>query len=154
MDMVRVVARDRGSNPVGSYVFLFADFEQRTLILISTDFRSYILMKAVTAPHRTTAPVPGHFGPKPFRHGTPQDRPKLIFLWGSAELHSPAIILTLALASKLKELSASTITKITVREYCTLKDCEGVSKFKGMPGSVPIKQTAIMYNKQKYCQGV
>ena len=60
-------------------IFLFADFEQRTLILISTDFRSYVLMKAVTAPHRTTAPVPGHFDPKPFRPGTPRDPPKLNF---------------------------------------------------------------------------
>ena len=62
-----------------SSLFLFADFEQRTLIFISTDFRSYVLMKAVTAPHRTTAPVPGHLGPKPFRPGTPQNPPKLNF---------------------------------------------------------------------------
>ena len=59
--------------------FLFADFEQRTLILISMDVRSYVLMKAVTAPHRTTAQVPGHFGPKQFRPGTPRDPPKLNF---------------------------------------------------------------------------
>ena len=60
-----------------SFLFADFDFEQRTLILISTDFRSYVLMKAVTAPHRTIAPVPGHFGPKPFGSRTPRDRPKL-----------------------------------------------------------------------------
>ena len=33
------------------FSFLFADFEQRTLILISTDFRSYVILARSTIPH-------------------------------------------------------------------------------------------------------
>ena len=92
-------------------------------------------------PHCT---VPGHFGPKPFRPGTPQPK-SFVFFYGAprAGLHSLAIILTLALVSKSKGLTAS----ITIKRECfILKDCEGISKLKGMPGSTTIKQTARKYN--------
>ena len=62
------------------------------------------------------AALPGHFGPKPFRPGAPQ--PKSCFLYGGSSdrvprtrLHSLVIILTLALVSKTKGLSASTTIK-------------------------------------------
>ena len=107
---------------------LFADFEQRTLILISTDFRSYVLMKTVTAPHRTTAPVSGHFDPKPFRTGTPRDPPKLNFKWGSAELHSLAIILT----------GTSIEVKRTISKYHNQNYCQRVLHSKRLRRTVKI----------------
>ena len=89
------------------------------------------------------APVPAHFGPKPFRPGTPQ--PKSYFYGAHrAGLHSLAKILNLALVSKSKVLSASTTIK---RECYTLKDSEGVSKLKGMPGSTTIKLQGSITNK-------
>ena len=64
-------------------------------------------------------------------------------VYPQAGLHSLAIILTLALVSKSKVLSASTTIK---RECYTLKDLEGLSKLKGIQGSTTIKQTARKYN--------
>ena len=58
------------------------------------------------------AALPGLFGLKPLRPGTPQ--PKLfVFYTGAsrARLHSLVIILTLALVSKTKGLSLSTTIK-------------------------------------------
>ena len=87
--------------------------------------------ETVTAPHFRTA-VPGHFGLKPLRPGTP-DRPnQFVFTWAPrAGLHSLAIILTLALVSTLKELSASTAIKI-LPESVTLKriawNCKNLRK--------------------------
>ena len=90
-------------------------------------------------PHR----APGHFGPKPFRPGTPQPKSFVFTRASRAGLHSLAIISTLALVSKSKGLSANTTIK---REGYTLKDCEGILKLKGMQGSTTIKQTARKYN--------
>ena len=71
--------------------------------------------------------------------------PNHLFFTGAPRvgLHFLAIILTLALVSKSKGLSASTTIK---RGYYTIKDCEGVSKLEGMPGSTTIIQTARKYN--------
>ena len=90
------------------------------------------------------AALPGHFGPKPFRPGHAHPK-SFVFYTGAprARLHPLVIILTLALVSKTKGLSASTTIK---RECYTLKDCEGVSKLKGMPGSTTIKEAARKYN--------
>ena len=127
-------------------------------------------MKALNAPHCRTNP--GQFGPKTFRPGTPP--PQLfVFLLGfpGPGLHPLAIILilTLALASRSKGLSASTTIK---RECYTLKECEGVSNLKGyqevpqynkLQRSITNKSTAREYNNkknacdyhnQKYCKGV
>ena len=128
-------------------------------------------MKAVTAPHCCTA-VPGHFGPKPLRPGTP-DRPKSIcFYWGSSG--------RTAFSGNNFDFGTSIEVKRTVSEYCnqniarecyTQKDCEGVSKFKEMPVSQSNKlprsitnkttvreynnkKNACAYRNQKYCQGV
>ena len=116
-------------------------------------------MKAVTAPHCRTA-VSGHFGHKPLRPGTP-DRPKSICFNGAprAGLHSLAIILTLALVSKLKRTVSECCNQIIARECYTQKNCEGVSKFKEMPvsqsnklpWSIRNKSTVKMYNNHKEC---
>ena len=60
------------------------------------------------------AALPGQFGPKPFRPGTPQPK-SFVFHTGAprTRLHSPVIILTLALVS-IKGLSVST----TIKRMC------------------------------------
>ena len=76
--------------------------------------------------------------------------PNHLFVIGAprAGLHSLAMIFTLALVSKPKGLSASTTIK---KECYTLKDCgDVVSKLKGMPGIITIKQIARKYSLQKY----
>ena len=69
-----------------------------------------------------------------------------------ARLHSLAIILTLALVSKLKGLSASTAITI-LPESVTLKriarECQNLKKFQYYN-----QTNCHEYNKQMYCQGV
>ena len=93
------------------------------------------------------AALPGHFGPKPFRPGTPQPK-SFVFYTGAprARLHSLVLILTLALVSKTKGLSASTTIKRMCYTLVTVlrTACEG--KLKRMSGSTTIKETARKNN--------
>ena len=93
-------------------------------------------MKALTAPHCRTDP--GQFGQKPFRPGTPQ--PKLFVFTGV-----PRVGTAFSGNNINFDFGTSIEVKRTVSEY-HIKDCEGVSNLKGMPGSTTIKQTARQYN--------
>ena len=91
-------------------------------------------------PHRSWSIRPKiHFGPGLLSPN------HLFLLWFLGPgLHSLAmiLILTLALVSKSKGLSAST----TIKSVLHSKGLKGVSNLKGMPGSTTIKQTARKYN--------
>ena len=96
----------------------------------------------------------GSFRLKPFRPGLPRPKSNL-FYWGSLGQS--------AFSGNKFDFGTIVEVKRTVREYhnqnycqrmLTPKDCEGVSKLKGMPGSITIKQTARKYSKKKYCQVV
>ena len=60
------------------------------------------------------AALPGHFGPKPFRSGTPQPKSFFFIRSSSGQTATLVIILTLALVSKTKGLPAST----TIKRMC------------------------------------
>ena len=82
------------------------------------------------------AALPGLFGLKPLRPGTPQPK-SFVFIRGAsrARLHSLVIILTLALVPKTTVTEYHNQTNVIHSRY-TLKDWEG--KLKGMPGSTTI----------------
>ena len=114
-----------------------------------TEFRSYGLSAL------RVLRVLGYFRPNHFGPGLLGPNH---FYMGSSGLHSLAIILISAIVSKTRGLSTS--TAITSKECYTLNDCEGVSKFKGMPGisqsnkvpgSITNKSTDTGYNNNKEC---
>ena len=85
------------------------------------------------------AALPGHFGPKPFRPGTPQPK-SFVFYTGTlrTRLHSLVIILTSALVSKR-----------TVSEYHNQMN---VLHSKGLRGK--IERNTRKYHIQRNCQEV
>ena len=66
---------------------LFADFGQRTVsmdFLWTSGFTDYCMVRYVSFDRAAlqVAPVPDHFGPKPFRPGTPWPKSFLLGLLG------------------------------------------------------------------------
>ena len=108
-------------------VFLFADFEQRTLILISTDFRSYVLMKAVTAPHYSTSS--GSFRSKTISARDSSRSAQIKFLMGLRRT---------AFSGNNFDFGTSIEVKRTVSEYHNQNYCQRVLHSKRLRRSVKI----------------
>ena len=121
---------------------MFADFEQRTLILISTDFRSYILMKAVTAPHYSTSS--GSFRPKTISARASSRSAQIKFLMGLRQT---------AFSGNNFDFGASIEIKRTVSEYHNLNYCRRVVSLSNkMPSCITNKSTVREYkNKKNAC---
>ena len=131
---------------VRRHPFLFADYRSaNSFICFSTEIRFYGLTTTHRASHR--------YWVISAKTISTQDSSAQIILLGLLRIAFCGNNFYFGTYIEVKRTVSENHNQL-LPECNILKDCEGISKLKGMPGNITIKQSTRKYIKQKYCQGV